>query len=53
MTVESVLETMKRLEREKADALKPEVSLAELLRREQAKLGAGVRLVPVPTKGEK
>jgi hypothetical protein len=48
MTAESVIETMKRLTREKADAPQPEPTLQQLLAREEKRLG--VRLVPV--KGE-
>jgi|HubBroStandDraft_4_1064222.scaffolds.fasta_scaffold780126_2 hypothetical protein len=50
MTVENVVETIKRLAREKAHASRPEPTLMELLARESAKLGA--RYVPAKEEGE-
>jgi hypothetical protein len=49
MTVESVVETIKRLAREKAHASRPEPTLMELLARENAKLGK--RFVPAEEGG--
>ncbi len=42
---ETMIEQLRRLEREKRDAAKPEPTIMEILKREEVKLGA--KLVPV------
>lgn len=51
MTRESIFEQYKRIQKELSEAPKKEPTMQELVRREEARLG--VKLVPVPMKGEK